>query len=60
MVMSLFKVLKSKRGVSTVEYAILAAVLIGIVATAVGLLGGKMETAFEAVGDKIVAEVNNT
>lgn len=61
MVRKLFKSLKKdERGVSALEYAILAGVIVVVVATALGTFGGKLSTAFGNLGDKINTQVSKT
>jgi Flp pilus assembly pilin Flp len=43
----------SQRGISAIEYLVLAVVVIGAIATAAGLFGGDISAAFTALGDLI-------
>lgn len=43
----------SQRGISAIEYLVLAMVVIGAIATAAGLFGGDISDAFAAIGDLI-------
>ncbi|MFE8045751.1 MULTISPECIES: Flp family type IVb pilin [Brenneria] len=61
MIRKLFNLLKKdERGVSALEYAILAGVIVVVVATALGTFGGKLSTAFSNLGDKIDTQVKKT
>jgi pilus assembly protein Flp/PilA len=42
-------VLRDRKGISAMEYGILAAALIGVIATAVGALGTQISTMFNTV-----------
>ncbi|MDX5628495.1 MULTISPECIES: Flp family type IVb pilin [unclassified Brenneria] len=54
MVRKLFKSLKKdERGVSALEYAILAGVIVVVVAAALGTFGTKLSTAFSNVGTAV-------
>jgi Flp pilus assembly pilin Flp len=43
----------SQRGISAIEYLVLAVVVIGAIATAAGLFGSDISAAFTAIGDLI-------
>jgi Flp pilus assembly pilin Flp len=43
----------SQRGISAIEYLVLAVVVIGAIATAAGLFGGDISAAFTAIGDLV-------
>jgi Flp pilus assembly pilin Flp len=43
----------TQRGISAIEYLVLAVVVIGAIATAAGLFGGDISAAFSAIGDLI-------
>jgi Flp pilus assembly pilin Flp len=43
----------TQRGISAIEYLVLAVVVIGAIATAAGLFGGDISAAFTAIGDLI-------
>jgi len=43
----------TQRGISAIEYLVLAVVVIGAIATAAGLFGGDISAAFTALGDLI-------
>ena len=43
----------SQRGISAIEYLVLAVVVIGAIATAAGLFGGDISAAFTSIGDLI-------
>ncbi|MCG8710795.1 Flp family type IVb pilin [Brenneria sp. 4F2] len=61
MIRKLFKALqKDERGVSALEYAILAGVIVVVIAAALTTFGGKLTTAFENLGDKIDTQVSKT
>ncbi|MEC5318919.1 Flp family type IVb pilin [Brenneria populi subsp. brevivirga] len=61
MIRKLFKALqKDERGVSALEYAILAGVIVVVVAAALGTFGDKLTTAFGNLGDKIDTQVSKT
>lgn len=48
-------IIKSKqRGISAIEYVILAVVIVGAVAAAAALFGDDLKTAFGLVGDEVV------
>lgn len=48
---------RDERGVSALEYAILAAVLLAVIVTAVTALGTDISTTFTSVGTKLKALV---
>jgi len=48
---------RDERGVSALEYAILAAMIIGVVITALTAFGPSLKTAFEALGTKVETQV---
>jgi pilus assembly protein Flp/PilA len=54
------KLSRDERGVSALEYAILAAVVIGVVVAAIEGFGGKIETAFDKVGTQLNSAIDNT
>lgn len=54
------KLSRDERGVSALEYAILAAVVLGVVVAAIQVFGGKIETAFETVGTQLDSAIGNT
>ncbi|CPR17804.1 Flp family type IVb pilin [Brenneria goodwinii] len=59
MIRKLFNSLKKdERGVSALEYAILAGVVVVVVVAALGKFGTKLETAFDNLGTKVVTQVN--
>lgn len=45
--------LKSRKGISALEYAILAGVLIGVISTAVTAFGGDLSNLFSAAGARL-------
>ena len=47
--------LNDRRGVSTVEYGVLAAGIIGVVVAGMTVLSGSLKTAFESLGSAISA-----
>jgi Flp pilus assembly pilin Flp len=46
----LFALLKDRKGVSAMEYAVLAAVIVGLVAAGAATLGGDFKSTMSAVG----------
>lgn len=54
------KLSRDERGVSALEYAILAAVIVGAVVVGVGLFTDKLSEGFEALGTKVTDTVNGT
>ncbi|MEE3663833.1 Flp family type IVb pilin [Brenneria sp. g21c3] len=61
MVRKLFKSLKKdERGVSALEYAILAGVIVVVVATGVTQFSGKIETLFKSANTSIQKAVDAT
>ncbi len=44
---------RSQRGISALEYLVLAVVVIGVIAAAAALFGDDIEAAFTALGDLI-------
>lgn len=54
------KLSRDERGVSALEYAILAAVVLGVVVAAIQGFGGQIETAFEKVGEQLESAIGNT
>ncbi|MFE8115281.1 Flp family type IVb pilin [Brenneria goodwinii] len=54
MIRKLFNLLKKdERGVSALEYAILAGVIVVVVVTALGTFSGKIEDLFDRAGTKL-------
>jgi pilus assembly protein Flp/PilA len=45
--------LRSRKGISALEYGILAAVLVGAISAAAGLLSTDISSAFSTIGGKI-------
>lgn len=50
------KLQRDERGISALEYAVLAAVLIGLIVTAVELFGGGLSGLFGGAIDQVVSE----
>ena len=48
--------LKNESGATAIEYGLIAALIAVVVVTVITALGGKLETAFNAIGDKVVTE----
>lgn len=48
--------LKNESGATAIEYGLIAALIAVVVVTVMGLLGDRLETAFTALGDKVVTE----
>ena len=46
------------RGVTSLEYALIAAVLVGVVTAAFTSLGGQLTTAFTDIGTKLTTQIN--
>jgi Flp pilus assembly pilin Flp len=54
MIWRLTSVLRDRRGISAMEYGILAAAIIGVVATAATNLGGEISSLFAAIVTKLM------
>jgi pilus assembly protein Flp/PilA len=52
--------LKSRKGISALEYAILAGVLVGIITTAVTTFGGDISSLFSNVGTNLKSAIPAT
>jgi pilus assembly protein Flp/PilA len=52
--------LRDERGVSALEYAILAGMIVVVVGVALTTFGDGLEDAFKALGDKVTAAVEKT
>lgn len=52
------KFLSDQRGVTSIEYALLAALIFGAIVASVGLLGGSVETLYDDVATKISAAMS--
>lgn len=52
--------LRDERGVSALEYAILAGLIVVAVTAGVGQFSGQLETAFGTLGTKVTDAVNGT
>lgn len=51
-------ILRDRKGVSALEYGLLAALIAAAVITAATTFGGSLNTAFDGLGNKLEAEVN--
>lgn len=49
-----------QRGVTAIEYVILAIVIVGAVAAAAALFGDDLKTAFGLLGDDVITEAGGT
>lgn len=54
------KLSRDERGVSALEYAILAAVVLGVVVAAIQGFGEQIETAFDTATTQLESVINNT
>jgi pilus assembly protein Flp/PilA len=52
--------LSSRKGISALEYAILAGVLVGVISTAVVTFGSDISTLFSSAGSKLVLPAATT
>ena len=52
--------LKNESGATAIEYGLIAALIAVVVVSVITTLGGKLETAFGAIGDKVVTQANKT
>lgn len=59
MAVLLMKLMRNQRGVSALEYAILAAVIIGAVILAVTVFGDGLGEAFDTLTGKVTESVEN-
>ena len=48
--------LKDESGATAIEYGLIAALIAVVVVTIMTALGGKLTTAFNSLGDKVVTE----
>ena len=55
-VKQLQKFLADEEGATAVEYGLIVAAIAAVIITVVFLLGGRVQTAFETVDDKMAAE----
>jgi len=53
MISLLKKVVRDERGVSALEYALIAGMLAGVIVTAVTAFGGQLSGAFTRIGTKL-------
>lgn len=51
--------LRDERGVSALEYAILAGMIVVVVGVALGSFGKELDKAFQALGTKVTTAVND-
>jgi Flp pilus assembly pilin Flp len=58
-VLRLRALLKDKRGLETLEYAVFAAAFLGVIAAAVALLSGDLSSAYGSIGDFIKNSASN-
>ena len=47
-----------RRGVTALEYGLIAAVMGALIVTAVSTLGGSLETAFSAIGTELTSQAS--
>ena len=45
--------LKDESGATAIEYGLIAALIAAVIVTAVGAIGGKLQTTFENIEDKL-------
>ncbi len=50
---------QDRRGVTALEYGLIAAVIGGVVITAATTFGGSLSTAFGQIGDKLTSETSS-
>ncbi|NMG55936.1 Flp family type IVb pilin [Aromatoleum aromaticum] len=50
--------IEDQSGVTSIEYALLAALIFGAIVVSVGVLGGSVETLYGDVADKVSAAVS--
>lgn len=52
------KLVRDERGVSALEYAILAAAIVGIVVVALSVFGPKLKTSFDTLANKVTVDAD--